>query len=71
MPSVADNLNTTIAGYVAALALESANPQPTNTLNGKTVSRNEWREGLQRMIDSLTKTVNGLNPYCVVSRKQL
>lgn len=70
MPSVTDNLNTTIAGYATQLALDSANPQPSYTLDGKSVSRNEWREGLQRMINELQKTVNGLNPYCVVSRKQ-
>lgn len=71
MPSVSDNLNTTIAGYATALAKDSCNPQPSYTLDGKTVSRNEWREGLERMINELTKTVNALNPYCVVSKKVL
>ncbi len=71
MPSVADNLNATIAGYVAALAADADNPQPTVTIDGKTVDRNVWREGLQRQIVALQKTVNGLNTYCVVSRKVL
>lgn len=71
MPSVSDNLNTTIAGYATALALDSVNPQPSYTEDGKTVNRTEWRAMLAAKIDALTKTVNALNPYCVVSRKSL
>ncbi|MBP3956464.1 hypothetical protein J8F10_14380 [Gemmata sp. G18] len=70
MPTVAENLNTTIAGYATALAADSVNPQPTYTLDGKTVSRNEWREGLARLITALQKTVNAQSPY-VVSTKMV
>ncbi len=70
MPSVSDNLNAAIAGYASRLALDSVNPQPSYSLDGKSVSRNEWREGMQRLIDSLAKTINALNPY-VVSTKQV
>jgi hypothetical protein len=71
VPSVSDNLNQTIAGYATALAKDSCNPQPSYTLDGKSVSRAEWRAGLEALIVELTKTVNALNPYCVVSRKAL
>lgn len=70
MPSVADNLNATIAGYAAALAADSVNPQPSYTLGDKTVSRTEWREGLQRLIDAVQQTVNAQTPY-VVSTKMV
>lgn len=68
--SVASDLSTAIAGYAAALAADSVSPQPSYTLDGKSVSRNEWREGLQRMIVELQKTVNALSPY-IVSTKQV
>jgi hypothetical protein len=71
MPSVSDNLNTTIAGYATALAADSVSPQPSYTLDGKSVSRNEWRESLERLMEALQKQVNALSPYCVVSRKTL
>ncbi len=70
MPTVSENLETTIAGYATALAADSDSPQPSYTLDGKSVSRNEWREGLQRLIDALQKTVNRMTPY-VVSTKQV
>ena len=68
MPTVAENLSATIAGYAAALAADSVNPQPSYTLDNKSVSQNEWREGLQKLIDALTKTLNGLQPYVVSTR---
>ncbi len=71
MPSVADNLNAAIAGYAAALAEDAANPKPTYTLDNKTVSQNEWRAGIQRIIDALQKTVNGQTPYIVSTRMVL
>ena len=70
MPTVSENLEATIAGYATALAADSVSPQPSYTLDGKSVSRNEWREGLQRLIDALQKTVNAMSPY-VVSTKQV
>lgn len=71
MPTVVDNLNTTIAGYAAALAADSVAPQASYTLDGKSASRNEWREGLQKLIDALQATVNGMAPYRIVTRKVL
>lgn len=71
MATVAENLATTIAGYAAALAADSVSPQPSYTLDGKSVSRNEWREGLQRMIAELTQLGNGYTPYIVSTRMVL
>lgn len=71
MPSVIDNLTTTIAGYATALAADSVNPQASYTLDGKSVDRNAWRDGLQKLIDALQKTINGMQPYRVVTRKVL
>ncbi len=71
MPTVADNLNAAIAGYATALALDAVNPQPTYALDGKSVSRNEWREGLQKLIDALQKTVNAQAPYIVSTKMVL
>lgn len=71
MPTVQDNLNTTIAGYATALAADSVNPQASYTLDGKSVDRNAWRDGLQKMIDALQKTINGMNPYIVSTRQVL
>ena len=71
MSTVADSLNAAIAGYAAALAMDSANPQPSYTLDGKTVSRNEWREGLDRLIKSLQQTVNAQTPYIVSTKMVL
>lgn len=71
MATVTDNLNTAIANYVQALALDSINPQPSYTLDNKSVSQNEWRDGIQKLIEALQKQVNALNPYIVVTRKVL
>lgn len=71
MATVAENLTTTIAGYAAALAADSANPQASYTLDGKSVSRNEWREGLARMIDALQATLNARAPYIVQTKMVL
>ncbi|AMV27364.1 hypothetical protein VT84_23395 [Gemmata sp. SH-PL17] len=71
MPTVADNLNATIAGYAAALAADSVNPQPSYELDGKRVDRNQWREGLQKLIDALQKTVNAQAPYIVSTKMVL
>ena len=70
-PTVTDSLNTAIAGYAVALAADALNPAPSYSLDGKSVSRNEWREGLQRMIVELQKTLNALHPYIVSTRMVL
>lgn len=71
MATVTDNLNTTIANYATALALDSVSPQPSYTLDNKSVSQNEWREGIQKIMEALQRQVNALNPYIVVTRKVL
>jgi soluble cytochrome b562 len=71
MATVAENLTTAIAGYAAALAADSVSPQASYSLDGKSVSRNEWREGLQKLIDNLQKTINQQTPYIVSTRQVL
>ncbi len=71
MATVSENLTTAITGYATALALDSVSPQPSYTTDGRSVSQQEWREGLQRLIEALQKQINALNPYVIVTRKVL
>ena len=70
MATVAENIATTIAGYAEALAADSVNPRTSYSLDGKSVSRNEWRDGLARLIVELNKFANAQSPY-VVSTKMV
>lgn len=60
--SVTTALQTTIAGLSAALAADSANPQPSYTLDNKSVSQNEWRESLTKQIKELQDAINQRSP---------
>ncbi len=70
MATVAENIAVAIAGYAVALAADSVSPQPSYSLDGKSVSRNEWREGLTKLITELSKIANAQAPY-VVSTKMV
>lgn len=68
--AVAD-LQTAIAGIESALATDAANPQPSYSLNGKSVSRNEWRTSLIEALEGLKRQVNQYQPYIVRTRHSL
>ena len=68
MDAVSTALQTSITGWATALAADSANPQPSYSISGKSVSRNEWRDSLQRMIDEAQQTINKRNPFIIQSR---
>jgi hypothetical protein len=57
--------------YEQALAADAVSPQPSYALDGQSVSRNEWRAGLMKMIIDLNKTINALNPYVISTRNVL
>ena len=63
--STIPNLIATRDGYLAALAADALNPQPSYSQDGKAVSRNEWRKGLMDEVIRLNKIINQYNPYIV------
>lgn len=74
-------LNAQIAGWNAALLADLADPagaQPDYSLDGETVSREAWREGLMRLIRQAMEAVtlaqqtrNALSPYWLGTRQVL
>lgn len=65
------DLQTAIQGLESALAADSVNPQATYTLDGLTVSQNEWRENLTNTIAALKKQVNQYQPYIIRTAQRL
>lgn len=58
-------LQAAIALWAAQLQADAASPQPTYTIDGKNVQRNEWRENLQKLIADAQNTINQRNPTIV------
>lgn len=56
------NIDTCVAGWWAELASDSTNPQPSYTLNGKQVSRSEWRSALLQNIKDAMELRNQEDP---------
>ena len=78
MPSpltLTENLRTVRDQVVANLVAETASPKPSYTLsdsNGsRSVSWTEWEEAQTRMIATLNKLINQLNPYIVTTKQVL
>jgi hypothetical protein len=69
--AVLANLQTAVENYSTALVSDSVNPQPSYQLDGQMVSRQEWREGLLRIIKELNATINALNPYQIDTKQVL
>ena len=65
------DLQTILNNYQSALAADSANPQPSYSLDGQSVSRNEWRDSLLKAIVQLQQTINAQNPYIVRTKMVL
>lgn len=63
MATYADNLATIRDNYAAALAADSVSPQPSYSIDGKSVSRNEWRDSLLRQIKELNELILLASPY--------
>lgn len=51
--------------YVAALLTDSAAPQPSYSIDGQQVSRQEWRNDLLTKITELGQLINAVDPYIV------
>lgn len=71
------NLQTTILEAQTALNADLVSPEPSYSLNGKTVSRTEYRAGLQKVVDdaqarlkAVNQMVNQRTPY-IFSTKQV
>jgi len=69
--AVTDSLNTAIANWATALANDSVSPQPSYSLDGQSVSREEWRAGLLQRIQDANQLVIALNPYVIGTRMVL
>ena len=65
------DLQTAISGIESALAADAANPQPSYTLDGKTVQQNEWRTSLIQALESLKRQVQAYQPYIIRTRQIL
>ena len=55
-------LQTCINNWSAALQADSTSPQPSYSIDGESVSQNEWREHLQQLIADAQNTINQRNP---------
>ncbi len=61
MATAAENLETTLNNLCAALAAESANPQPSYSINGQQVDWNGYRAAVMQQIKSLNEMIEDLN----------
>jgi hypothetical protein len=67
--TVAENLATAKANYAAKLAEISADPKPTYSVNGRSISWGEYHKMLLDMISSITDAEQKVaGPIMVVSR---
>lgn len=55
-------LQTCITNWAAALQADSVSPQPSYMIDGKSVSRSEWRTSLQQLIADAQDTINQRSP---------
>lgn len=60
-----DLMTSIRSGYLAQLAADAAlvNGQPTYSLDGESVSRDTWRQGLMDRIKLLTDMIQAENPF--------
>ena len=56
-------LNASITGWLTELYEDSLDPKPDYSLDGQTVSRAAWREGLMRMVKEAQELATMLDPY--------
>ena len=62
MPTPAENILTIRDNYIAALLADSANPQPSYSWEGVSVSRTEWRQQQLLNVTECNKVAETLNP---------
>lgn len=58
-----ENLKTIRSNLIAALLADSADPQPTYSLDGESISRQEWRKGVQEQIKEYTELIITEEPF--------
>lgn len=64
-----------IKEYAERLAEDALSPKSSYSIDGESVSRNEWRASLYQAIESLTKSnmeifklINAIQPYWISTR---
>jgi hypothetical protein len=57
------NLQTIRSQVLETLANDTMNPQPSYSLDGESVSRTEWRNGMIDRIEQLNKLIQMENPF--------
>lgn len=62
MPDAYTQLLTIRDGYLQALVDDAANPVPTHTIDGISVSATEWRQAMLENIARVNKLLNAFNP---------
>jgi len=62
------NLKTARAGYLAALAADSVDPQPSYSVGGQSVSRTEYRKNLLEQVAEIGKLLRQLEPVEIISQ---
>jgi hypothetical protein len=63
MATDAENIATIRSNLLAALATESANPKPSYSVDGQTVSWTEWRAGILKQIADLNTLAAAATPF--------
>ncbi len=62
MPDAYTQLISIRDGYLQALVNDAANPVPTHTIDGISVSATEWREAMLANVARVNKLLNAFNP---------
>jgi hypothetical protein len=63
-----DDLITARNNFAAKLAAESANPKPTYSIDGQSVSWTEYYKFLSEQVDRLNEQINNGEPFEEVSQ---
>ena len=62
------DLTTIRDNLIAELTTESASPRPNYSIDGRSVSWNDYRISLLEQIKDLTEQINDLSPYIIRTR---
>jgi len=62
-------LQTMVTNWQQALYTDSISPQPSYSIDGQNVSREQWRAGMWKMIIEANQMINMLSPFIVTTKQ--
>lgn len=70
MPTDLKTLQTIKTNLLTILSDLSANPKPSYSIDGQSVSWSEYFSMVSDQLDKINALINAENPYCIISQVQ-